>query len=46
VLKKQERVSDDAGLACSNNLGLDTQAFRVADATEMKEVEMHQAMRN
>jgi hypothetical protein len=42
VLKKQERICDSAGFARSNNLSLETQAFRVTNSTEMQEVEMHE----
>ena len=39
VLKQQKRVRDEAGFARGDDFGLEAQAFRVADATEMKEIE-------
>jgi hypothetical protein len=44
VLKEQERIANDAGFARIDDFSLHAQAFSVADATEMKEIEMHETV--
>lgn len=41
VLKQNKRVSDDAGLACGHDLGLNAQAFRVGNAAELEKMDVH-----